>query len=201
MSTYWKVHRMHQDSLGIIQLTSRNAGSGVMAGRACISLILVLSFIAINSGKFLGSPMSWGCWAAASRPLSQGMGWMWDVGWAQGARQRGHFPWAVWGSSRHAVPLPSHVLQQQLQGRSESPALQSQITFSLPSRAEHSLQMCPKPWPAPRSLMNAQVPLTSFSGAEIVKYSAARTNCYLYICSMPITGDLQSRLGLPNVTY
>lgn len=87
MSTYWKVHQTHQDSLGIIQLTSRNAGSGVMASRARISLILVLSFISIVSAKFLGSPMSWGCWAAASRPLCQGVGWAWDVGWAQGGRR------------------------------------------------------------------------------------------------------------------
>lgn len=47
-----------------------------MAGRACISLILVLSFIAIVLGKFLGSPMSQGYWAAASWTLCLGMGWM-----------------------------------------------------------------------------------------------------------------------------
>lgn len=58
-----------------------------MASRARISLILVLSFISIVSAKFLGSPMSWGCWAAASRPLCQGVGWAWDVGWAQGGRR------------------------------------------------------------------------------------------------------------------
>lgn len=55
VSTHQKVHQMPKDSLGIRQLTSRNAGSGVMASRARISSISFLSFTAIILGNFSGS--------------------------------------------------------------------------------------------------------------------------------------------------
>lgn len=51
VSTHRKVHQMPKDSLGIRQLTSRNAGSRVMASRARISSISFLSFTAIILGK------------------------------------------------------------------------------------------------------------------------------------------------------
>lgn len=55
VSTHQKVHQTPEDSLGIRQLTSRNAGSGVMASRARISSISVLSFTAIVLGNASGS--------------------------------------------------------------------------------------------------------------------------------------------------
>lgn len=55
VSTHQKVHQTPEDSLGIRQLTSRNAGSGVMASRARISSISFLSFTAIILGNFSGS--------------------------------------------------------------------------------------------------------------------------------------------------
>lgn len=54
-STHQKVYQTPQDSLGIRQLTSRNAGSGVMASRARISSISFLSFTAIILENFSGS--------------------------------------------------------------------------------------------------------------------------------------------------
>lgn len=55
VSTHQKVYQMPQDSLGIRQLTSRNAGSGVTASRARISSISFLSFTAIILENFSGS--------------------------------------------------------------------------------------------------------------------------------------------------
>lgn len=60
VTTHQKVHQTPEDSLGIRQLTSRNAGSGVMASRAWISSISFLSFTAIVSGNFSGSAVRQG---------------------------------------------------------------------------------------------------------------------------------------------